>query len=125
LTGGFAALALVLAAVGLGGVMAYLVSQRRNEIGIRAALGAQARQLVALVLAEGLRLALAGAAIGLAGGLALARLLAGAVPGLAPGVHAGTALAVALLLLAAALLASYLPARRAARIQPMLALKQE
>ena len=120
----FALLALILAAVGIYGVMSYVVSLRINEIGIRMALGAQPRDIWRLIVASGARLALAGIAIGLAGALALTRLLSS----LLFEVRATdpiTFAAVALLLAAVALLACYVPARRAMRADPMFALRYE
>jgi putative ABC transport system permease protein len=124
LLGAFALLALILAAVGIYGVMSYVVSLRINEIGIRMALGAQPRDIWRLIVGSGARLALAGIAIGLAGALALTRLLSS----LLFEVRATdpiTFAAVALLLAAVALLACYVPARRAMRADPMFALRYE
>jgi putative ABC transport system permease protein len=120
----FAGLALVLAAVGVYGVMNYLVSRRTNEIGIRMALGAQPRDIWRLIVGRGAKLAIAGVAIGIVGSLALARLLASLlfeVRGSDPITYA----AVALLLTGVALLACYFPARRAMRADPMIALRHE
>jgi len=124
LLGVFAIFALVLAAVGIYGVMSYVVSLRINEIGIRMALGAQPRDIWRLIVGGGARLALAGIAIGLAGALALTRLLSS----LLFEVRASDPItfgAVALLLAAVALLACYVPARRAMRADPMIALRYE
>ncbi|HSY58757.1 MAG TPA: FtsX-like permease family protein, partial [Terriglobales bacterium] len=120
----FAGLALILAAVGVYGVMNYLVSRRTNEIGLRMALGAQPSDIWRLIVGRGARLAVAGVAIGIVGSLALARLLAS----LLFEVRASdpiTYAAVALLLTGVALLACYFPARRAMRADPMIALRHE
>jgi putative ABC transport system permease protein len=122
LLGGFASLALVLAAVGLYGVISYSVAQRTQEVGIRVALGASHSEVVSMVMRQGVRLAAAGLAIG----LVLALLLKSVLQGLLVGVSATdpTTLAItALLLLLVAVLASYIPARRAARVDPMVALR--
>jgi ABC-type antimicrobial peptide transport system permease subunit len=122
LLGGFAALALFLAAVGLYGVLAYWVTQRRREIGIRMALGARAADVLRLVVGHGLMLAAVGVAIGLGGGLAAGRVIGGLLFGVTshdPVVLAGLPLLVA----AVTLLACALPARRAARVDPMIALR--
>jgi putative ABC transport system permease protein len=122
LLGGFAALALLLAAVGLYGVISYSVAQRTQEVGIRVALGASRSEVVAMVMRQGLRLAAAGLAIG----LVLALLLKSVLKGLLVGVSAtdpATLAITALLLLLVAVLASYVPARRAARVDPMVALR--
>jgi putative ABC transport system permease protein len=120
----FAVAALVLAAIGVYGVMAFAASRRVREIGIRVALGAQRRDILRLLLAESGRLALAGIALGAAGTLAAARLLAGLLHGVGPRDPA-TLLAVAVLLLGVALTAAWLPARRAARLEPTTALRAE
>ena len=120
----FAALALLLAAVGVYGVMAYTVAQRTQEIGIRMALGAQHQDVLKLVVGEGFRLAVAGVAIGLAGAAALSRVLESFLFDVGQR-DALTFFSVAALLLATALLACYIPARRAARVDPMVALRYE
>jgi predicted permease len=123
----FAALALVLATVGIYGVISYSMTQRVREIGIRMALGAVKRDVLQMVVGHGLRLALAGVAIGLAAQLILARVLL-SFSHLLYGVRATdpwTFLAVSLVLIGAALAACYLPARRAAALDPMIALRQE
>jgi putative ABC transport system permease protein len=124
LLGGFAALALILAAVGIFGVISYNVSQRTREVGIRMALGAQAGDVLRLVVGNGAFLTALGVAIGLVGAYPLPRALEGAFVGLQ--VNAGLILAVSSLLVAAvALVASYVPARRATQVDPMVALRYE
>jgi len=122
--GGFAFLGLLLAALGIYGVIAGVVVQRTSEFGIRVAIGAQVRDILWLVLGRGLRLALWGTAFGLAGAFALSRVLAAAVPSLHSNSTA-TVLSVSAFLIAVALLACWLPARRAARIDPAVALRYE
>ncbi len=120
----FALLALVLACVGLYGLLAYEVSRRTREIGIRMALGAQPQTVLKLVLRQGIVLALIGAAVGIAAALAVMRYLAAMLYG----VHADdpvTIIAVAVLLTFVALAACYIPARRAMRVDPMVALRYE
>jgi putative ABC transport system permease protein len=124
LLGAFAALALVLAAIGLYGLVAYSVSQRTHEMGIRLALGADRGGIVRLVLTRGLVLAATGAAIGVAVALATTRLLTGLTAGVQPS-DPWTFAIVTVVLLAASTIASYLPARRAARVDPMMALRTE
>ena len=120
----FAAIALLLATVGLYAVIAYLVAQRRHEIGVRIALGASKRDVVRLTTGQTLRLTLAGAAIGLLLSIALSRLMEAGVLGIATS-DARIFLVFSAILIAAALLAGYLPARRAAAIDPMVALRVE
>jgi putative ABC transport system permease protein len=120
----FAALALALALIGLYGVLAYHVVQRTHEIGIRLALGAQPRNLVALVMKQGLQLVLFGLALGLAGAYALTRLLGRVLYGVST-TDAPTFAGVALLLALIALLVSWIPARRATQVDPMIALRCE
>jgi predicted permease len=124
LLGAFALLALVLACVGLYGLIAYSVSQRRHEFGVRVALGAAQSTIMRLVVGEGLHLAAAGVGIGLVVAVAATRLLVGLVVGVEPQ-DPVTFAAVTFVLLAATLLATYIPARRAARVDPIAALRDE
>ncbi len=124
LLAGFGVLALLLALIGLYGVLAYTISQRTHEMGIRMALGASAGEIRRMVLFQSGRLVAAGLLIGAAGAFFLTRLLETQLYGIKPGDPATTA-AVAALLAAAAMAASYLPARKATRVDPMSALRQE
>jgi ABC-type antimicrobial peptide transport system permease subunit len=122
LLGIFAGCAVLLSVIGLYGVMMYSVTRRSSEIGIRMALGAQRSDILRMVLAEGLRLALAGIAIGGAGSLVVSRLLANFLFGTTV-TDPLTYTLVPLLLIAVALLACYIPARRATRLDPIVALR--
>src|SRR4030095_8349946 len=120
----FGAIALTLAAVGVYGVLSYAVSQRRREIGVRIALGAQLTQVRARVLCEGLIVAAVGVAFGVAGALALSRVLRSLALGVDP--HDPVVFSVATLVLGAVVLsAGYLPARRATRVNPLEVLQSD
>jgi ABC-type antimicrobial peptide transport system permease subunit len=124
LLGVFATLALALACVGIYGVTSYLVGQRTHEIGVRLALGAQRQQIFQLVVGQGAKMALAGAAIGILATLSLTRLMSNQLFGVSA--HDPLTLSgVALLLVVVAIAACYLPARRAMRVDPMVALRCE
>jgi putative ABC transport system permease protein len=124
LLGIFGGLALVIAAAGIGGIMALAVSQRVREIGIRIALGAQPSMILRMILSQGLLLAALGVGIGLAGALAVTGLVKSLLFEVTP-TDPATFLGVAVVLVAAAMMASYLPARRAAAIDPIEALRME
>ncbi|MGH8636259.1 MAG: FtsX-like permease family protein, partial [Burkholderiales bacterium] len=124
LLSGFAALALCLAAIGIYGVIAYSVAQRSHEIGLRMALGAERRTILSMVIREGLAVAVCGILAGIAGALLATRLMTGLLVGVTP--HDPTAFAAgAGLLVVVAAAASYLPARRATKVDPMVALRAE
>ena len=120
----FAAVAVALAAIGVYGVLAYLVSQRTQEIGVRLAIGATAGNVVGLFVREGAALTLAGVSCGLAGALAVTRVLATMLFGVTA-TDPATFVTVAAGLALIAMVASYVPARRAARVDPMVALRNE
>ena len=120
----FAGVALLLAAIGIYGVMSYSVTQRTNEIGIRVTLGAQPNDVFRTVVGEGLRFALIGIGIGIAAGLLLTRLLQSFLYGISAS-DPLTFIGVTILLLAVALAASFFPARRATRVDPIIALRYE
>jgi ABC-type antimicrobial peptide transport system permease subunit len=120
----FATLALTLATVGIYGVISYAVSQRTREIGVRMALGANPRDVLRLILGEGLKLVLAGVALGIIAALAMTRLLATMLYGVSvtnPVIFSS----VVVLLVAVSLAACFVPARRAMRVDPIVALRYE
>jgi putative ABC transport system permease protein len=121
---GFAAVALLLAALGIYGVMSFAVAQRTHEIGLRMALGAQKNEVVSLIVRGGIRLALPGMAIGLTGVLVLGRLMRSTLYGVGAVDYASTFL-VAALLFAVAVIACWVPAHRSAQVDPMVALREE
>jgi putative ABC transport system permease protein len=124
LLGIFAAVALLLAAVGIYGVMSYAVSRRTHEMGIRVSLGARRTDVVLLVVRQGMVLALIGSAAGIVAALGLSRLMKSLLYGVKPIdplVYGG----VSILLMVVAMAATYLPARRAMRVDPMIALRYE
>ena len=124
LFGGFAATALILAALGIYGVMSFVVAQRSQELGLRIALGASRARVLGMVLRDGLQTAVGGTLLGCVGAYWVGRSMQGMFPGV-PSLDVTTFSAVALVLLAAALLACYVPARRAAAVDPLTALREE
>ncbi|HWP43537.1 MAG TPA: FtsX-like permease family protein, partial [Blastocatellia bacterium] len=124
LLGGFAIVAILLAAVGIYGVMSYSVTQRTHEIGIRMSMGASRRDVLTLIVGQGMKVALGGVFVGLAAALALMRVLASLLYEVSA-TDPATFAAIAFLLVAVAFLASYIPAHRAARVDPCVALRHE
>jgi putative ABC transport system permease protein len=124
LVGSFAALALMLAAAGIYGVISYTVGQRTNEIGIRMALGAQPGDVLRMILRQGMGVVFAGIAVGLAGAFYLTRFMVTQLYSVHP-IDAATFIAIPMLLAIVALAASYFPARRAMRVDPVIALRYE
>jgi putative ABC transport system permease protein len=120
----FAGLALVLATVGIYGVMAYIVAQNTREIGIRIALGAQPKNILKMILRRGLVLTLSGIAFGVAGSFALTRVISSSLFGVSP-TDPITFVLVSLILISVAMIACYIPARRATKTDPMVALRYE
>jgi putative ABC transport system permease protein len=124
LLGAFAAIALLLTAAGIFGVLSYLVTQRTREMGLRMALGAQPRDVLRVIVGHGMRLVLVGLCIGVAAALVVTRWMSSVLFDVKPS-DPLTFAAVAVLLTAVAFLASYIPARRAMRVDPMVALRYE
>jgi ABC-type antimicrobial peptide transport system permease subunit len=124
LLGLFAALAMILVAVGIYGVIAYSVSQRTHEIGIRMAVGARRVDVLRLVVGQGVRMAAVGLTVGILGGFALTRLMTKLLFGVAP-TDPFTFATVVILMMAVVLLACWIPARRAMRVNPIIALRYE
>jgi predicted permease len=124
LLGTFAGIALLLAAVGIYGVVSYSVGQRAHEMGIRMALGARRRDVLRLVVGQGFRLALIGVLIGIIGALGITRFLSNFIYGVRPS-DPLTFVAVSIILCSTALIASFIPARRATKVDPMVALRYE
>jgi ABC-type antimicrobial peptide transport system permease subunit len=124
LLGLFAVFAVLLAGVGIYGVMSYTVSQRTQEIGVRMALGARASDVLKMIVRSGMSLALTGVVIGLAGALALSRLMTRMLFEV-KGTDALTYVIVAIAVIGVALFACYIPARRATKVDPLIALRYE
>ena len=124
LLGAFAAVGLILAAIGIYGIISYTVAQRTSELGIRVALGAQSRDVLWLVLGKGAVLIVSGALLGIAGAYGVSRLLISVIPSL-PTRDPVTLLVTTVVLVVVALLACYIPARRATRVDPLVALRSE
>jgi putative ABC transport system permease protein len=122
--GVFGVFALLMAGAGLYGVMAYAVSRRTHEIGVRLALGARPSDILRMITRQGMKLTLAGLAFGLAGALALTRVMSGILFGVSAA-DPLTFILISLLLMCVALLACYLPARRATKVDPLAALRHE
>jgi predicted permease len=124
IVGAFAVTALLLAGLGIYGVISYIVNERTRDIGIRLALGAQREKIIAMVLRQGLGMAMAGAALGLVGSVIVSHLMAGLLYGVSPN-DPLTFIGVTVVLTAVALMACWIPARRAVRVDPLVALRYE